>query len=82
MGTRVTRQRFFSHNGFSAGDVVSHSKIGTTSGRIIFFTKFADGVYALVDYGERKRFERVEDLIPMRVDIYAYDLRDEEDGTG
>lgn len=81
MGAHIARHRFFSYNGFSDGDVVSHSKIGTTSGRIIFFTKFTDGVYALVDYGEKKRFERVKDLVPMRADIYNGDLGDGENGA-
>lgn len=80
MDTHV-KQRIFEYGGFASGDRVSHSKIGSCVGTVSFFAKFSDGVYALVDYGKRKRFEKLQDIVPIREDIYAYDLRDEEDGT-
>ena len=71
---RKKRQKLYSHDGYSAGDKVSHSKIGAAVGEIVFFAQFADGMYALIDYGKRKRFERIDDLMPLRKDIYANEV--------
>ena len=59
--------------GFVIGDRVSHSKLGTSIGRILYFAEFTDAasaMYAMVDYGDRKRLEPVVDLLPVREDIY------------
>ena len=69
MGAHI-RKKIFSHNGYRTGDIISHAKIGSSIGKILFFAEFYEGMYALVDYGKRKRFERVEDLLPVRSDIY------------
>ena len=52
------------------GDKVSHSKIGVSIGTILYFADFSDGVYAMVDYSNRKRLEKIDDLLPVRSDIY------------
>lgn len=77
----LVKQRIFAHDGFSAGDRVSHSKIGSHVGKIVFFVEFPDGVYVLVDYGERRRFENVQDIVPIREDIYSHNTRGEDNGT-
>ena len=79
MGTRI-KERIFEHDGFSSGDRVSHSKIGSCVGSIVFFAEFSDGVYALVDYGKRKRLEKLQDLVPLRSDIYVRNTLEEDDG--
>ncbi len=58
-------------NGYTVGDVVSHSKIGASKGVILYFAEFSDGMYAVIDYGRRKRVERLADLLPLGADIYA-----------
>jgi len=68
--------------GFSIGDFVSHSKIGTSAGRILYFCEFNDGMYAVVDYGSRRRVERIVDLLPMRKDIYGQKVRDDCESAG
>ena len=83
MGTHIkNRQRLSSYEGFETGDKVSHSKIGSSIGKIVFFTDFFDVMYALVDYGERRRFERIDDLMPLREDIYTQDVGDDSGGPG
>ena len=71
MGTSIGKK--LDHNrvmGYSVGDIVSHSKIGTSTGTILYFAKFDDGMYAVVDYGKRRRVERLADLLPLSRDIY------------
>ena len=82
MGTPLGKKNNSNHaGGYSVGDRVSHSKIGSSAGTILYFANFLDGVYAMVDYGERKRLERLSDLLPVRSDIYI-DGRGMHDGTG
>jgi len=81
MGTSKIKQKIFTYKGFSVGDRVSHSKVGSNIGKIIFFAEFYDSTYALIDYGKRKRFERVKDLLPLRNDIYSHNTRGENSGT-
>jgi len=57
--------------GFRVGDRVSHSKLGTSIGDILYFAEFSNVVYVMVDYGDRKRPELITDLLPVREDIYA-----------
>ena len=64
-------------SGYTVGDAVSHSKIGTAVGFILYFCKFSDGMYAVVDYGKRRRVERIADLLPVCDDIY---IRTNEEG--
>jgi|LWDU01.1.fsa_nt_gi hypothetical protein len=71
MGTLIRRKNEKLHiGGYSVGDKVSHSKIGASVGIILYFADFPDGVYAMVDYNNRKRLEKIDDLLPVRSDIY------------
>ena len=56
--------------GFRVGDRVSHSKLGTSVGKILYFVELSRAIYALVDYGDRKRPELITNLLPIREDIY------------
>lgn len=80
MGTSIGKKLDIeATNGFAVGDMVSHSKIGTSAGTILYFAKFSDGLYAVVDYGKRRRVDRLVDLMPVRTDIYR---SSEEDDLG
>ena len=72
MGTSIgTKIDATNVGGFCVGDNVSHSKIGTSIGRILYFAKFSDGMYAVIDYGRRRRVDRLVDLLPALQDIYV-----------
>ena len=79
MGSHIEKQRISYYQGFRASDRVSHRKLGSSIGTIQFFASFLGGTFALVDYGKRKRFERVEDLMPLRNDIYEKDCRSKDE---
>ena len=71
MGTFVGKKiRASEVMGFRVGDRVSHSKLGTRVGKILYFAELSRAIYALVDYGDRKRPELITDLLPIREDIY------------
>ena len=48
---------------FQVGDLVSHSKIGTP-GMILEIFTFEGDTYAVVNYGNEARTERISDLLP------------------